>query len=449
MSSRTSWLRSRCRASEPGVILAARSIALLVLIAAVGILGQWSGPISADAWRIPAAAWILALVLEGFTSARSALRIHRELPTIAYLGQPFHSRIVVHNPARVPVHLETADAHAGGLAPSTARKAWVVAPDSKRHVDVILTAERLGTLQWQHLYLRRLGRFRLAWWRRQISLPASIRVMPDYLRRAGDQTGTTGQGRHERPMPGSGQELFGFREYRRGDPLRTVDWKATARRGTPIVRIPEAEQRIAVVLVLDTGRGSSVRAGALNRLGHYVNVAARLAEEAIQRGDHVCLVSYADRVTGTLPALHGRSGVLRIRSHLAGLSPIARESNPLGAALRVRHVARQRSLVLMFTEVDEGEAAQQLLQAIRLLMPRHLPVLASIEDPDTLAMRWRADANWHSPYDMLAALELTREKRRTHLRLQRAGAHVVSAPPEQLDERIRRTYERLRARHRV
>ena len=109
----------------------------------------------------------------------------------------------------------------------------------------------------------------------------------------------------------------------------------------------------------------------------------------------------------------------------------------------------QRSLVVMFTDMDEGEIAGQLRRAASFLTPKHQPVIASLMDEDVLEMRWRAPARWLDPYAMLAALEITKGARRTALHLERSGAQVVLARPAELDKRVLSAYEKLRSRRRV
>jgi hypothetical protein len=127
----------------------------------------------------------------------------------------------------------------------------------------------------------------------------------------------------------------------------------------------------------------------------------------------------------------------------------ARESNPLAAALHIRRIVSQRSLVVMFTDMDEGEIAGQLRRATSFLSPKHLPVVASLMDEDIMAMRWQPAKRWIDPYTMLAALEITKGARRTALHLERSGAHVVLARPGELDKRVLSAYESLRSRRRV
>jgi uncharacterized protein (DUF58 family) len=244
-------------------------------------------------------------------------------------------------------------------------------------------------------------------------------------------------------------ELLSLREYRPGDPARSIAWKATARRGTPIVRVLSREEQGELWLLLDAGRISAIQAGALTRLHHYANVAARLAQKAVRQGDRVGLMVFADRPLEILPPGHGTQALRMIRAILEHTRSQPRESNSLAALMEMSRIARHRTLVVVFSEIEAGEAADQLVRGIRLLTPKHLPVTASLVDPDIHALAEREPKGWLDPYESLAALEITFSQRRTALHLYRLGAEVVLARPEDLDREVLRHYAELRARRRI
>ena len=431
------------------MLLAPRCYAFALLVCALAVMGQWSDAVETDLWRIPAAALLLALAIEGIVSRRQALGFERRLPSKGYLGQPLASEIVVHNTAPYTLHMASLDDPPAGLEREYRPLTWQVAPGATASQRESLTPQALGEFAWERVRTRSLGAFRLAWWHRTLRLPASLAIVPDHLRAEDHRAGSEDQGRYVRTSSGSGTELMGFREYRRGDPIGSIDWKATARRGTPIVRLYAIEEHVELVLAVDAGRTSGIQSGGLTRLGHYANVAARLAEKSLANGDHVALVIFAEAPIYVAAGLRGASGLERIRAALAGMRTQDRESNPLAAALHVRRLVSQRSLVVMFTDMDEGEIAGQLRRATSFLAPKHLPVIASLLDEDVLEMRWRPPERWMDPYTMLAALEITKGARRTALHLERSGAHVVMSRPAELDRRVLNAYETLRSRRRV
>lgn len=431
------------------MLLAARCYAFAAFVCAIAIIGQWSPAVGADIWRMPAAALLLALLAEGIVCRRQGLDIERHLPARGFLGQPLASGLMVHNSAPHTLQLDVIDAPPAALQPADDPLRWRIAPGESSTRSVPLIPQELGEFEWQDVRTRRLGPFGLAWWHRRVRLPATLPVVPDHLHAGDHRAGTENQGRYLRSTSGGGTELMGFRDYQRGDPLRSIDWKATARRGTPIVRQYANEEHVELVLAVDAGRTSGIQSGSLTRLGHYANVAARLAQKSLGNGDHVGVVVFAEAPIHVAAGLRGASGLQRIRAILADMRTQARESNPLAAALHIRRLVSQRSLVVMFTDMDEGEIAGQLRRATSFLTPKHMPIVASLLDEDVLDMRWQKARRWIDPYAMLAALEITKGARRTALHLERSGAHVVLARPDELDRRVLSAYETLRLRRRI
>jgi uncharacterized protein (DUF58 family) len=216
-----------------------------------------------------------------------------------------------------------------------------------------------------------------------------------------------------------------------------------------IVRETCEEQHLEIVLLLDVGRASGLQIGELSRLHRNINAAAQLAEWAIAQNDRVGLIAYADAVQLRLPALHGLGGLRRLRGVLGELATLPHESNPLPAALTVRQLARQRSLLVWFSDLDDAEAAGQLARAVRLLAPKHLPLLAHLQDDEMLAERDRPAQSWQDPYNAYAAMQSAAAVESAARRLERMGCNVVAARPGQFAGALAARYVELRARKRV
>jgi hypothetical protein len=121
------------------MLLAARCYAFAALVCALAIIGQWSPAIGEDLWRMPAAALILALIIEGFVQRRQSVSIERRLPARGYLGRPLSSEFIVHNPAPYTARLDTLDQLPRTLEADYAPLHWCIAPgnSSTRRVSLL------------------------------------------------------------------------------------------------------------------------------------------------------------------------------------------------------------------------------------------------------------------------------------------------------------------------
>ena len=428
----------------------ARRAYVLVLIAAVLAIGAiWSEDASlAGWWRAPLALLLLGLSVEALYLGRLSLRVQLRTAPRAFLGRQHPVAMVLLNEAERPVTIEYAPAVPPGFAPLTAVRRLSAPARGAARDPLVLTAVRLGPQSWPRLPTRILGALRLAWWTRALQPPERIVIAPDTLRRASRPRGLAG-GTRTRRVAGAGAELHQLRAYTPGDPLSRIDWKATARTRALVTREFSEDQHLDILVAVDAGRFSRVRAGRLDRFGLYANIAARFAEIATHNDDRIGLVVYADRVLATCAPARGLAGMTRLRHALEELSVQAAESDATAAAIRIRSLLKHRSLVVLLTDLDDASTAGQLVRAVRLLSPPHLTVVAGVRSTEVEALVGREARAWDDPWVALAAAEHEAHAAAQRALLARLGAPVVAAPAELLEAQVFAEYETLRRTRRV
>lgn len=429
--------------------LTARSYVNILFIVLLAISGQWWGDPLQHLWRYPSSVLLMALVYEALRTRGRRREVELILPARVYLGQPFEARWRIDNPTPRPLAIEIQAIAPPGMQAAEELQRHHIAADSYTSVAMRVVPQQLGPALWQYLPTRVLGGLGLAWWNRRMPIERGTQTVLDRLRDMEQAQTTQQSGNRQRPLGGAGNELLSLREYRPGDPLRAIDWKASARSGDMTVRLYSEEQHLELLLAIDAGRTSGLQAGSLTRLHHFANVAARLAQRAAHNDDHLGIVVFADEVLHSMAPSRGLPALHAVRDILAKLRTRPRESNPLAAVLEVRRLVRHRGLVVLLTDIDESSAASQLVKASRLLTPKHLPLVADLLDEDVMNMPLAASQDWLAPYNALAALEHKNAARATVGQLQRQGCHVLQALPQHLDNRLLSYYEELRRRHSV
>ena len=422
---------------------------IAAFVALVGIFGQWYGEGWEEIWQMSAAALCAVIALEGHLARRVLPTIVRKVATRAALGESLTGELVVNNPTSRPLRIEMQQVYSDGVMGNEATSRLSIPAGDTAVRPFTITPQDLGRVEWQALYTRSLGRFGLAWWPRKITLPGTLDVVPARLRNRERPLEVRKGGSLPRLMLGTGNELHGLRDYRPGDPLRAMDWKATARSGRDTVRVFSEEQQLELMVLIDAGRSSSLQTGSLTRLNHYANCAARLAEKALNQGDRVGMVAFAEKPTQVVPPVKGSRALLHLRTALERLRPVPCDSNPLSAVLLTRKLMQRRSLVVLFTEIDENEDASQLVKATALLAPKHLPLIAGILDEEILSLQRHQAVHWLDPFYAFAASETLQASGGAALRLQRMGAFVTLAGPSQLDGKVMRFYRELRHRRQI
>jgi uncharacterized protein (DUF58 family) len=192
-----------------------------------------------------------------------------------------------------------------------------------------------------------------------------------------------------------------------------------------------------------------VRAGELDRLGLYSNVAARLAEHAVSIEDRVGLLVYADRaLTASIPD-RGLHAVTRLRRQLETLESDRGESNPVAAAIQVRRLLRHRGLVVWLTDLAEPERNDVLMQAVKVLVPRHQPIVASPHAAEIARLASSPAREWRDPAIALAAREHHQRAQLQVASMRRQGIVVLDEPDDRLDQAVLDSYLLLRSRKRI
>ena len=124
------------------------------------------------------------------------------------------------------------------------------------------------------------------------------------------------------------------------------------------------------MVALDVGRTSRIRCGNLDRLGHYVNAAARLAQHVVAQDDRIGLVVFGDQPLVVVPPTRGLVGVIRIRELLSRVQSQTTDSNVIHAAAQVLKRVHQRSLVVLMTDIDDASSEGPLAAALRRKLTR-------------------------------------------------------------------------------
>jgi uncharacterized protein (DUF58 family) len=429
--------------------LASRAYLLVLLTAVLAIAGIWSAERTfAEAWRIPAGLLLLGLALEGLFMRRTPIEAQLAIAPRTFLGRPEPAAYLFANRAARALEVEYAPAAPAGFeAPPELRR--VRAPAHGVAQDpVTLLPVRLGPQPWPRLPARVLGPLALAWWGLTLRPSQRTLVSPDALGGGPRVRGLTG-GARPRRLAGAGAELHQLRAYVRGDPLSRIDWKATARSGALITREFSEDQHLDVLLAIDAGRFSRVRAGHLDRFGLYANVAARLAQVVTHQDDRIGLVVYANRPLASCAPGRGLPAVTRLRRTLEELSVQPAESDPTAAAVSMRALLKHRALIVLLTDLDDANVATQLARAVRLLSPPHLVVVAGVQSSEIGALVQREARTWQDPWIALAAAEHQARSAAQRLLLQRLGTPVVASDAEHLEQAVFACYEALRRSRRV
>jgi uncharacterized protein (DUF58 family) len=430
--------------------LAERAYFLVALTGLMAIAGIWSADRAlVHAWAWPASVLLVGLAVESWWRSRYRLAASLNAPNRLLLGHPATLEFTVHEISGRAVEVEYARSLPAALVGDTTTKRATIPAGGFLRENWRVEPVRLGPSTMPSPSARLLGRWGLAWWHADIALSDDLSVAPDTVGAESQAMPGNVHGDAARRRAGMGSELFQLRDYVPGDPLARIDWKASARRRALVSREFTEDQHLEIVVILDAGRMSRVRAGNLDRLGLYANVAARFAEHAIRLDDRVGLVAYSDRIHARVAPSRGLNGVRQLRSALERMRTVRSESRPLVAVASVQQLVRARSLIIWLCDFAEPETAPDLMRAVRALRTTHFVIVASVEARELDELTSAPARSWRDPWIAIAAAERKAAMDQHAAQLRERGAIVLSASEAQLEARVLDTYTTQRRLRRL
>lgn len=179
-----------------------------------------------------------------------------------------------------------------------------------------------------------------------------------------------------RQRRGEGTDFHQLRDFRIGDSLRQIDWRATARFNRPISREYQEERDQQVVFLLDCGRRMRAIDGDISHFDHALNALLLSAFIALRQGDNVGLLSFTGESRWITP-IKGHSQINRILDQVYDLDSNLQTTDFLEVAQNLLSKQPKRSLIIILTSI-EPEDRDDLCQATRLLSRHHLVLVASM-----------------------------------------------------------------------
>jgi uncharacterized protein (DUF58 family) len=301
--------------------------------------------------------------------------------------------LALRNAGPRPVAARVHDLHPGDWPVDGLPRDVVVPPGRELKLEYRLTPVERGTFAFAGCELAL--RSPLGFWTRKVTVPAAhtLRVFPNFaplapLALVGSEQASRVVGAHLHRRRGEGTEFQQLREYRTGDSLRQIDWKASARVHKLISRDYQDERNQQVMIVLDTGRRMLARDGTLAHFDHVLNAVLLVAYIALRRGDAVGLLATGGD-TRFMPARRGLGAINLLLDTVYDLQPRPVATDYLEAATQLGVGQPRRSLVMFVTNVRD-EDIDDLVVASHQLQRRHLVCVASLREQaidDALAKR--------------------------------------------------------------
>jgi uncharacterized protein (DUF58 family) len=396
---------------------------------------------------------LLTLALTGAVLAdilyipREALQVTRNVPPILRQAQPFSVELNLTNRGENRASFQIVDSPPADFTGERSPIALRLRRNETASRIYQLRSYQRGSFGFGAVFYRIVGPLGLIQRQGKVELPQRVEVVPDLTGEGSSDlqlalAGATRVGRRRSPRRGEGREFESLREHQHDDDFRSIDWKASAKRGQLISRHYETERDQRLMILLDTGRLMRARIGAYRKLDYAVNASVHLAQAALRKGDLVGYSIFSDEPRAY--AEPRKNQLAQMVRDLTPLQPTRFDSDYATAFHQLMRKSSRRTLVVCFTDLGDPHAAQRLLAAAAPLVPRHLPVIVTVSNSEILAVAKRIPETEMEVYRNVAATEMWNDYQRTLRVLRSRGILTVSVPADQLSAATINEYLRIK-----
>jgi uncharacterized protein (DUF58 family) len=253
-------------------------------------------------------------------------------------------------------------------------------------------------------------------------------------------------GVHRKRILGHSMEFDHIKEYVRGDDVRRLNWKATARRGNLMVNNYVEERSQQVYCVIDKGRTMKMPFEGLTLLDYAINASLVFSNIALQKGDKTGLVTLASNQVEVLPASSKKVQLNKILDTLYAQDTRWEESDYEKLSVTLRSVFNQRSLLILFTNFESMSGLQRQLPYLRRLAKYHLLLVVFFENTELKRMSQEEVQSTSDIYRQVIAQKFANERKLMVRELTQYGIMSLLTTPQQLTMNVVNKYLELKAR---
>lgn len=380
------------------------------------------------------------------------VELTRDVSEVLSVGVPNPVSLTARNRSGHPLTLTVHD-DPGPLCETERLPQTIALPPWKQAtVHYVVRPLRRGASQMPCAHLRFPTRLGL-WLRHQVRpLPTPVRIYPDIravyrYELLARQNRLAEIGVRTVRMPGQGREFERLREFRYGDEIRQIDWKATARQQTLISREFNVERNQNIVLMVDCGRFMRNESDGISYLDRALNSAIMLSYIALGQGDNVSLLAFSNRIERYIRPVRGKPGIQTI---LRSTYDVQTSSHTADYSLALEYlttVQRKRALVILITFVTDELQLRVIGECLRLRSLPYLPMCVLLQDVGLRAMADRVPDSDLDAFHTAAAAQILTGQSQEVARLREEGVLMVDTHPDLLTERLINEYLSVKLRN--
>lgn len=311
------------------------------------------------------------------------LTLERKLPNSFALNRPQSIHLQISNTSGRDLSVSVSDAVPSNFHGAVFPLVQQIDHERRGHYEYSVVPKSRGLAEFEPAYV--LVRSRYGFWEflHRLGGYDESKVYPDFSAVSnsfifGVEQAMRNMGAHVAKRKGSGMEFNQLREFREGDTLKQIDWKATAKLGSPISREFQEEKDQNIVFLLDCSRRMRAMEKNLSYFDYALNALLMSSYIALDKGDAVGVMTFSGEPSWLAP-IKGKTSINTLLNHLYALNTSTQSSDYVTAAENLLLKHRKRSLIIVLTNVRD-EDSEDLEKAVDILSKQHLVMVVALQE---------------------------------------------------------------------
>lgn len=394
-------------------------------------------------WAALTAVGVIQLIDWFLSRQQPPVRIQREVSSGLALNRWSEATLTIEHPFNSNTTIELFDHLPEFTDTQGAQTSVPLQPNRVSTRQYRLRPLRRGPLDLQHCQVRIPSPLGL--WIVQYKTPCTShsKIYPDFASVAAytilaAENHANQLGIRRKNRRGQGLDFHQLRDYRQGDSLRQLDWKATARRQELISKDYQDERDQNVIIMIDSGRRMRSKDGELDHFDHALNASLLISYIALRQGDSVGVLSFGHSERWIAPQ-KGSDRVNVILNGLYDLQTSNRAPDYLAAAEKLARLQQKRSLVILVTNTRDEEL-DELALALDLLRKRHIVLIANVRESSLDRATQTPVASFEHAMEYCGAIDFAQQKRHLTNLLNSKGLITLDCLAAELPVKIANSY---------
>jgi len=245
---------------------------------------------------------------------------------------------------------------------------------------------------------------------------------------------------------GHSMEFEQIKDYVTGDDYRTVNWKATARKGQLMVNSYTDERSQQLYCVIDKSRIMKMPFEGLSLLDYSINTSLVLSNVALMKQDKAGLITFSEKISSFLVADKKALQMQSILETLYNQKTRYLESDYERLYIFIRRKITQRSLMLLFTNFESLTGVRRQLPYLKKIAENHLLIIIFFENTELAKFIDRTSESLEDVYSKTIAENFAFEKRQIVKELNQSGILTILTAPQNLTVNVLNKYLEIKAR---